>query len=308
MQTSHASANCALKGVPRSGSLAAMLDDRSYMRASEFDPRRSATMVLLVTLIVAFVVEQCVRFYGHVRTERLFALSLEGLRSGAFWQVFTFQFLHAGLLHLLFNCLGLYFFGRTVEEAIGTKRFLVLYFLAGTFGGALQIATTWLPGHPDLYTVGASAGVLGLLGAFARLFPMREIYLYFFPIRAQYVLWFFAFLSLFGTLVPFGTTAHAAHLGGLIVGVAFVRWAESPQAFFDNPFKSRQRKRQLVQAASKAVRWRPRPSPDPELPSEEFISREVDPILDKISAHGIQSLTDREKQILEAARAKMAKR
>jgi len=45
-----------------------------------------------------------------------------------------------------------------------------------------------------------------------------------------------------------------------------------------------------------------------ELPSKEFISREVDPILDKISAHGLQSLTDRERKILEAARSKMAKR
>ena len=45
-----------------------------------------------------------------------------------------------------------------------------------------------------------------------------------------------------------------------------------------------------------------------DLPSEEFISKEVDPILDKISAHGIQSLTERERKILEAARAKMAKR
>lgn len=285
-----------------------MLDDRSYMRASEFNPRRSATMVLLVALVVIFVIEQCVRFYGGVQTHDIFGLSRDGLKEGKIWQILTFQFMHSGLLHLLFNCLGLFFFGRTVEETLGTRSFLKLYFLAGTAGGLLQVATTWLPGHVDANTVGASAGVLGLLAAFARMFPMREIYLYFFPIRAQYVLWFFGFLALFGTLVPFGESAHAAHLGGLIVGIAFVRWTESPQAFFDNPFKSRQRKRQLVQAASKAVRWRPRPTAEAEVPSEEFISREVDPILDKISAHGIHSLTEREREILEAARAKMGKR
>ena len=76
------------------------------------------------------------------------------------------------------------------------------------------------------------------------------------------------------------------------------------------PLKSRQRKRELVRAAS--VRGRPwqqaAVEAESELPPEEFISKEVDPILDKISAHGIQSLTERERKILEAARKKMAKR
>ena len=68
------------------------------------------------------------------------------------------------------------------------------------------------------------------------------------------------------------------------------------------------RKPKVFVHTRQANQWPNQPSPKAELPSEEFISREVDAILDKISAHGIQSLTERERKILEAARAKMAKR
>ena len=91
--------------------------------------------------------------------------------------------------------------------------------------------------------------------------------------------------------------------------MAYIRFDARRAAAQWSVFQSRQRKKQLVQAASKAIRFRPKAAaPQAEIPSEEFISKEVDPILDKISAHGIHSLTDREKQILEAARAKMGKR
>ena len=102
--------------------------------------------------------------------------------------------------------------------------------------------------------------------------------------------------------------ADAAHLGGILTAIGYIRWSMYRPNVEWNPLKARQRKRELVQAASKAVRWRPRSNTTPEMPSEEFISREVDPILDKISAHGIHSLTPREREILEAARAKMTKR
>jgi tRNA(Ile)-lysidine synthase TilS/MesJ len=119
-------------------------------------------------------------------------------------------------------------------------------------------------------------------------------------------------LSLFGTLVPFDYVAHAAHLGGILVGIAYVRWGEQVLARISNwrVRPARHRKQELVRAAS--VRGRPwrshssqsNPGPAP----EEFISKEVDPILDKISAHGIQSLTEQERKVLDAARKKMSKR
>jgi membrane associated rhomboid family serine protease len=298
-----------------------MLEDRDYMRRPSYGSGRSWTITLIVTLLTLFVVQACAMFYGHLPLMRWFALSLEGFEQKRYWQILTFQFMHSvpWPWHVLFNCLGLYFIGRSVEEALGAKKFLTLYFASGFLGGILQLLTTWiLPHHPDAAVVGASAGVMGLLAAFATLFPMREItiFIFFFPIqiRVVYLFWFLLCFSGFGTLVPFDDTAQAAHLGGLLTGVAFIRWGMDPSRVLAawNPLQRKTRSEQMIKAATvppfSKLRRRPRAEEAQELPSEEFISQQVDPILDKISAHGIQSLTERERQILQAARAKMSKR
>jgi membrane associated rhomboid family serine protease len=284
----------------------------------EYHPPRVATR-LIVVLIAAFVIESILVFYFNVPVLQHLGLTVAGLQAGKVWQLLTFQFLHSTPWpwHVLFNCLGLYFFGRPVEERLGSKKFILLYVSCGIVGGLLQVATSaWLPHHYDIPVVGASAGICGMIAIFCSLNPMQELttWIYFFPvtIRARYLLMFLGLLSLFGTFIPFDNVAHAAHLGGILLGMAYVHWGDvaSQRLRGLNPFQSRQRKQELIKAASfKAPKWsRPKADiPDDPAP-EEFISREVDPILDKISAHGIQSLTDRERKILEAARNKMAKR
>lgn len=295
-----------------------MIRDRDYMRDPSGDGR-SLTIDLIILLIALFVVQACLFFYGGINLINTLGLSLDGIKHGHIWQLLTFQFLHSvpWPWHVLFNCLGLYFFGRTVEQALGKKRFLALYFAGGFAGGALQLLTTWiLPHHADVPVVGASAGIMTLLALFAIMFPMREITLFvlFFPVtlRVQYVYWFVLGISIFGTIVPFDDIANAAHLGGLLVGIAYMRWGHRAEDGLSRWSFSqlRQRKRTLPKPDN-LVPLKPRrvkSSETPELPSGEFISQEVDPILDKISAHGIQSLTDRERQILQAARSKMSKR
>jgi len=83
------------------------------MRQSPFDSRKSATMLLLIVNVVAFVVE-CIRYGGSPQfsTGDYLALSWTGLKHGYLWQLLTFQFLHANIWHLLFNCLAIYMFGR----------------------------------------------------------------------------------------------------------------------------------------------------------------------------------------------------
>ena len=293
------------------------LADRYYMR-DEYHPPR-ATTVLIVVLIGAFVVQSLLLFYGGFNAIAHLGLTVEGIGTGKVWQLFTFQFLHSAPWpwHVLFNCLGLYFFGRPVEQTLGSKRFVWLYFLSGIAGGLLQVVTTMvLPNHQDIPVVGASAGVCGMVAIFCSLHPMQELtaWIYFFPvtIRARYFLIFLGALSLFGTLVPFDFVAHAAHLGGILLGMGYVRWGERVLEKISSwrPLQARQRKQELVRAASVRGRsWRSGGSRnESEAAPEEFISKEVDPILDKISAHGIQSLTERERKILEAAQKKISKR
>ncbi|HZR19953.1 MAG TPA: rhomboid family intramembrane serine protease [Verrucomicrobiae bacterium] len=305
-----------------------MLEDRYYMRQSEFDSRRSATMMLIIANVAAFLFE-CVRYGGspHFPPGDYFALSWDGLKSGHIWQLITFQFLHANIWHLIFNCWAIFMFGREVEIALGARRFLILYFSSGIFGGLIQgLAgglhevfpySNWAAAFAAP-TVGASAGALGLVAAFATLFPERSLTLLLFfviPVnmRAKFLLLFTGLISLFGIVWPnsTGNMADAAHLGGMLTGMFFVRYALHWS--FHWPSLNRRRgepARRLVKVSStSSARWgRAKTISSADLPPDEFLSREVDPILDKISAHGIQSLTERERRILEAARERMGKR
>jgi membrane associated rhomboid family serine protease len=299
-----------------------MLDDRSYMR-TEYRPAWSMTTILLILLFACFVAQKIAEgVCAPGLVDSWFALSTQGLRDGRVYQLITFQFMHAGWLHLLGNMFTLYFFGRAMEETLGRRGLLRLYLLSGTIGGLVYAAVAFIfPKYFDIPVVGASAGVFGLIAAFAIRAPDQPItmFIYFFPvtIQAKILLIGEAVISLLGLLGPLvniysftGNMAHAAHLGGMLTGIFYMRWAgRAPGSFeFWRPFARRTPpKRELVTASPRRA-WRSARKPLEDLPPAEFISREVDPILEKISAQGIHSLTERERQVLEAARNKMAKR
>ena len=226
--------------------------------------------------------------------------------------------MHAGLLHILFNMIGLYFFGRAMEEALGRRAMLRLYLLSGTIGGLLQVGLGLaFPSAFSGAVMGASAGVLGLIAAFATRepnYPITLLVFFVIPVTllAKWLLLIEAVVTVsgivFGVLHMGGNTAHGAHLGGMLTGIAFIKWAGWLQAPWTLWAGSRRRaSRQPVRASALRAVRRPRRNAE-ELPPAEFISREVDPILEKISAQGIHSLTDREREILEAARSRMARR
>jgi membrane associated rhomboid family serine protease len=290
------------------------------------------TVILVVLNVAVFVFQAILGFwFSPVHAGRggslvaagqhLFALSEQGLAHGFIWQLVTYQFMHGGPLHLLVNMLLVYFFGRALEEALGSKVLLQIYLGSGVVGGLVQILyqivmARIVSDYPSGPVVGASAAGLGLLAAYAALFPHREITLllfFFIPVslRAKTLLWMSIGLALFGMIVPLGNVAEAAHLGGIATGLAYIHWIVRGSGWPSLVhLRHPARPRVLVSAPfPKRPFWqRSKPSETEDLPPAEFISREVDPILDKISAYGIQSLTERERRILEAARAKMAKR
>ena len=300
-----------------------MLDDRTYMRTDDSRPVWPMAFVLMAVTTAAFVVQSLVESYTRLPVEKVFALSLPGLARGWAWQLLTFQFMHGGLWHLIGNLIGLYFFGRAMEEAVGRAGLLKLYFTAGFVGGALQMLFQFgmgflMPNQWVVPVVGASAGVFGLVAAFATLFPDRQLTLLVFfvipvSMRARTLLWISIALAVFGMVVPSDHLADAAHLGGIAAGCFYVRRIVQGGGWrfaWPSTRTPRRRPLELVKtAAARQPAWkRAANAPAEDLPPEEFISREVDPILEKISAHGIQSLTDRERRILEAARARMARR
>ncbi len=292
------------------------LIDRHYMRdgSARGIPSVQAWLVILVVNIIVFFAEFAQGRQSFDTFLKYGALSLDGVKAGAVWQFLTFQFLHDGPAHLVLNSVVLYSFGRPVEQTLGKQGFLKLYFLSGFAGGITQILLALVSPRFAGPMVGASAGICGLVAFFALLNPDSRIYLFFIlPFRALYFLPLLVAVTVVLLVIQAQDhVAHGAHLGGLIAGVVYARWGEAFQDKLSRwrPFRARQRKREVINAASvKMPRWpRSRTEGPADPPSEEFISREVDPILDKISAHGIQSLTERERRILEAARNKMAKR
>jgi len=146
------------------------------------------------------------------------------------WQPATYMFVHAGAMHILFNMLGVWMFGVELERLWGTRFFARYYAVTGL--GAAATTLVWsmlpLPGADAIYysvTVGASGALYGLLLAYAIYYPDRPILLFLlFPIPAKYfviIIGAFAFMASTGS--GGGGIAHTAHLGGLIVGYAYLK-------------------------------------------------------------------------------------
>jgi membrane associated rhomboid family serine protease len=292
------------------------LENRSYMQDPLYGSRKSITVVLLVALAICFVLQSIAFSYspngGYFIIRYLF-LTRDALVHGYIWQLLTFQFLHGGFIHILLNGLVLFFIGKALETTLPTRDWLQIYFGAGTVGGLFHIlGNLALPFNFPAPVVGASAGVSGLLGAFCFLYPANVISLWGiinFPARFFFIL--SVSLSLFFILVPAAGlgVAHGAHLGGILFGYGYARWLLHQQWKMPDLLAPFRRRPKIFIHKTQSSTWTAaQKQNETELPSEEFISKEVDPILDKISAHGIQSLTERERRILEAARAKMARR
>ena len=146
------------------------------------------------------------------------------------WQLLTYSALHANLTHLLFNMFGLYIFGRDIERTLGRMRVAALYVASVLSGALVQIAMSLASTH-SYPTIGASAGVFGLLVSYAMLFPHRRVVLLFPPIPMP--AWVFAtgygVLELvLGASGEEADVAHFAHIGGMLGAIALMLyWSRS---------------------------------------------------------------------------------
>jgi membrane associated rhomboid family serine protease len=153
-----------------------------------------------------------------------FALWPIGPRFGP-WQLVTYAFLHASVIHLVLNMFGLAMFGSDLERVWGSRRYLIYYSVSVLGAAVMQLAIGLLAGA-SYPTIGASGGVFGLLLAFAIYFPRRTVMLILPPIPMP--AWLFA--TLYAALELFlGVTgteagvAHFAHLGGMVGGYLLIR-------------------------------------------------------------------------------------
>lgn len=299
-----------------------MLDDRHYLRSEYREPVAvswSLAIALLLVNVAWFLAELMIVGESAARQEfvnRVLALSLDGLRHGYVWQLVTYQFMHGGVLHLLFNCLVLYFVGRQVEAMLDRPTFLLVYFGGGAAGGVLEVFAGLIPGYGANGVVGASGSLMALLGAFCWLFwrqPMRMLVMFVLPVTLSGRAIFIGLIviDVVGLMAREGNLAHFAHLGGLLSGFFYVRSGLRIRfdltSAFRRLFRSSSASRTSGQS-SKLQYELNRSRSEATSGAKDFMASEVDPILDKISAHGIHSLTAEERAILERAQKRMAKR
>lgn len=269
----------------------------------------SMVTILIVTNVAVFILQTF-----NWRTElfeRWFALDWKHLLQGQIWRLTTYDFLHEtseGLpLHLLFNMWLLYLTGRRVEAKYGSNEFLVLYLLAGILSGVVYLL--WgLFNRTDVPAIGASGAAVALLIIYALNWPHERWYIWgIIPVPVFMLAALGAFLDIWPMVQelagrPGGRDgiAHAAHVGGMLFGLLYVKLNWNLTGMFEGKkgFSLR-----------KSLQRRPRLrvlSPDAEpdatgTPVPPEVEARLDRLLEKISLHGEASLTDEERRFLAEA-------
>lgn len=277
--------------------------DREYFRTEA--SRRPAgplamapvTKRLLIANIAVFVVDI---FLQH-RILEFGALTVQSaFFEGRVWEFITFQFLHSpnGIMHILFNSIGLYFFGPFIERWWGSGwRFLVFYLLCGIAGGLFFVAVVLLrivPGDIMTPLVGASAGIYGLLIGTAVIAPNARVQLLFPPVNLSMRQFALGLMVLAVVMIAFNwwnAGGEAGHLGGAVAGFLMMKF----------PWLLRRgtRRRKVDIIRPKAFRSGRQSKLRPRSKWSGGDDDEVNRILDKVSREGLDSLSEAERRKLQ---------
>jgi membrane associated rhomboid family serine protease len=240
---------------------------------------------LLIINFSVFIISFLIKPLG-VLLNSLFAVStLSPFQSLQIWRVITYQFLHAGPGHVIFNMLMLYFFGPTLESLWSSKRFLKFYLICGAMGGFVYPILFYspVPMAPSIL-VGASGAIFGMIAAMAILFPRVKVYVFgVIPVPMAVLACIMVMVSAYTLLGGENVGGELAHLGGLAAGAVYVLW---------QPWV------QKTRTKMNDGRW------EKKITHERELYASVDEILDKVHKSGMKSLTRKEKQILKQATEK----
>ena len=145
---------------------------------------------------------------------------LQVIQNNAWWQLVTYMFIHSGYLHIGFNMLALYMFGVPIERSMGSREFLLYYFVTGIGAGLATLVVNLFAGMGGIPVIGASGAIFAVMLAFAALYPdARILFLFFIPMRAPTAVLVSVGIALYSLLT--GTNvgvAHLTHLAGLLFG------------------------------------------------------------------------------------------
>lgn len=267
--------------------------DRDYTQQDDFTsygrsggvrwglPQTSPVVTYLLIANIALFLASLIPSVSNLFYAWLALDTTSGIKILEVWRLITYQFLHRDFWHILFNMLGLFFLGPTLEQRWGSRRFLQFYLMCGAAGGLLYILLTSVHVLAMGTLVGASGAILGLLAACAILFPHFTVFIFIFPVPIRIAAIIFIVMYLFNVATA-GQNAggDAAHLAGMAMGAVYV---------FSQPALEKFRLRR------KSGAWQKK------MTAYRNLQAEVDRILEKVHQSGIQSLTRAEKKTLETA-------
>jgi membrane associated rhomboid family serine protease len=251
-----------------------------------------ALMVARVGLLIAGESALFDSFFAHISLPSSVELVVQRP-----WSLITYFFLHIEIFHLIFNMMFLYWFGTIIQDFIGNKRLVQLFFYGGLAGAAafllvMNTVSFFIAKGPNFLN-GASAGVFAVVVAAATIRPNYQVHLLLFgQVRIKYIAAFYVLWSFIETT---GSNAggNIAHLGGAILGFIFAKnflAASRPQAVFEIKIK------EFAQVVNQQFQSKKEPETVPE--------DELNAILDKISQSGYDSLSDYEQKRLFKASQK----
>lgn len=222
------------------------------------------------------------------------------------WSIVTYSFFHAGIWHLFWNMIMLYFSGRIFLNLYGSGKFINVYFLGVIMGGLLFLLSyNIFPAFAGFNAalIGASAGVTAVLIFICAYIPNQVVRIFFFNVKLWYIGAFFILVDLIQ--IPAGNSGgRIAHLGGAILGYVYARQLLRGRdigagfgKFLEDLgglFKKKEKRSPL-----KTVHRKKKTSGSSKVNYDKAArQRKIDTILDKISKSGYESLSKSEKDFL----------
>ncbi len=237
--------------------------------------------VLLIINIAVFFVSIVIRPIGNLIYDFFAVDATTVFRAFQLWRLVSYQFLHAGAMHLLFNMLGLFFLGPTLERHFGSRKFLYFYLCCGIAGGLFYLVLAAIGVLPAAVMVGASGAILGMLAAAAILFPHFVVFILLFPVPIRLAAMMFTLIYIASVFVGSANAGgDAAHLAGMAAGAFYVWLWPRIKAY---------------KVKSNSGNW------NRKMQKRREMQEQVDRILHKVNAEGIGSLTKKEKKMLKQA-------
>lgn len=192
-----------------------MEEEKPAKKHHKFKPHGSTWLLIGINVLISILVFSM----PESMQEGVFlSLSFSSATLLEAWRWFTSLFLHASASHLFFNMIGLYFFGKILEEEVSLQWYMSIYFASGLIGSFVFMLTSVAP------VVGASGCVFGIMGAAMLMNPIKRIRIYLFPLPLGMIAILFIMVE---TLVVYfqpqelSGVANVAHLGGVITGAVF---------------------------------------------------------------------------------------